>query len=91
MSRVRRIGPTAHYTGYVWQRLGMPHAELFSTKTGAVLYLGFFALGEWRRSGLEEEQSDHTHMQRNRDQKAGAVLFVQGACLSHRSAFAMAG
>lgn len=42
-----RIGPTAHYTGYVWRRLKLPHADLFSTRTGAVLYWGFFALGEW--------------------------------------------
>jgi O-methyltransferase involved in polyketide biosynthesis len=42
-----RIGPTAHYTAYVWRRLGLPHAELFATRTGAVLYWGFFALGEW--------------------------------------------
>ncbi len=42
-----RIGPTAHYTGYVWKRLGLPHADLFATRTGAVLYWGFFALGEW--------------------------------------------
>lgn len=42
-----RIGPTAHYTAYVWRRLGLPHADLFSTRTGAVLYWGFFALGEW--------------------------------------------
>ncbi|MEM7156474.1 MAG: class I SAM-dependent methyltransferase [Myxococcota bacterium] len=42
-----RIGPTAHYTAYVWHRLGLPHAEHFSTRQGAVLYWGFFALGEW--------------------------------------------
>lgn len=43
----QRIGPTAHYTAYVWRRLGLPHAELFATRTGAILYWGFFALGEW--------------------------------------------
>ncbi len=42
-----RIGPTAHYTAYVWRRLGLPHAEHFSTRRGAALYWGFFALGEW--------------------------------------------
>lgn len=42
-----RIGPTAHYTAYVWRRAGLPHAEHFSTRQGAVLYWGFFALGEW--------------------------------------------
>jgi len=42
-----RIGPTAHYTAYVWKRLGLPQADLFATPTGAILYWGFFALGEW--------------------------------------------
>ena len=42
-----KIGLTAHYTGYVWQRLDLPYAELFATPTGAVLYWGFFGLGEW--------------------------------------------
>ena len=42
-----RIGPTAHYTAYVWHRLGLPYAELFSTRTGAALYWSFFAAGEW--------------------------------------------
>jgi O-methyltransferase involved in polyketide biosynthesis len=31
----------------VWRRLGLPHADLFATPTGAVLYWGFFAIGEW--------------------------------------------
>jgi len=42
-----RIGPTAHYTAYVWQRAGFDHAALFSTWQGAALYWGFFVLGEW--------------------------------------------
>ena len=42
-----RIGPTAHYTAYVWYRLGMPHAELFATPTGRALFSGFRAMGEW--------------------------------------------
>lgn len=42
-----RIGPTAHYTAYVWARLGLPYADLFATRTGALLYWGFFAVGEW--------------------------------------------
>jgi O-methyltransferase involved in polyketide biosynthesis len=42
-----RIGPTAHYTAYVWRRAGLPHAEHFATGQGAVLYWGLFALGEW--------------------------------------------
>lgn len=42
-----RIGPTAHYTAYAWKQLRLPHAELFATRTGAALYWGFFAAGEW--------------------------------------------
>lgn len=45
--QAERIGPTAHYTAYVWRRLGLPHAEHLATRQGAVLYWGFFALGEW--------------------------------------------
>jgi O-methyltransferase involved in polyketide biosynthesis len=44
---VERIGPTAHYTAYVWRRAGLPYAEHFATLEGAVLYWSFFALGEW--------------------------------------------
>lgn len=42
-----RIGPTAHYTAYVWRWAGFEGADLFSTWQGAALYWGFFALGEW--------------------------------------------
>lgn len=42
-----RIGPTAHYTAYVWRRMGLPYAEHLATPTGAALYWGFLALGEW--------------------------------------------
>lgn len=42
-----RIGPTAHYTAYVWRAAGFERAELFSTWQGAALYWGFFVAGEW--------------------------------------------
>jgi O-methyltransferase involved in polyketide biosynthesis len=42
-----RIGPTAHYTAYVWRRLGIPYADVFATRRGAVLYWGFLLAGEW--------------------------------------------
>lgn len=42
-----KIGPTAHYTAYVWQRLGLPYARELSTTTGALMYWGIFAAGEW--------------------------------------------
>lgn len=32
-----RIGPTAHYTGYVWTRNGLSHPEL-ETREGHVLF-----------------------------------------------------
>ncbi|MGE0788123.1 MAG: class I SAM-dependent methyltransferase [Sandaracinaceae bacterium] len=41
-----KIGPTAHYTAYVWHRLGMPHAELFRTSLGRAAYYGFRLAGE---------------------------------------------
>lgn len=41
-----RIGPTAHYTAYVWHRLGMPHGELFATPLGRALFWGFRLGGE---------------------------------------------
>lgn len=46
-ARHDRIGPTAHYTAYVWKRAGLPHADLLVTPQGAALYWGFFAAGEW--------------------------------------------
>jgi O-methyltransferase involved in polyketide biosynthesis len=45
--RDAKIGPTAHYTAYVWKRLGMPHAELFATARGARLFWSFRLAGEW--------------------------------------------
>jgi O-methyltransferase involved in polyketide biosynthesis len=45
--RDAKIGPTAHYTAYVWKRLGLPHAELFATRQGARLFWSFRLAGEW--------------------------------------------
>jgi O-methyltransferase involved in polyketide biosynthesis len=42
-----RIAPTAHYTAYVWHRLGLPYADLFVTPRGRRLYWSFRAAGEW--------------------------------------------
>ncbi|MCA9608890.1 MAG: class I SAM-dependent methyltransferase [Myxococcales bacterium] len=41
-----KIGPTAHYTAYVWHRLGFPHADRFVTPLGRALFWGFRAAGE---------------------------------------------
>lgn len=45
--RDTKIGPTAHYTAYVWYRLRMPHAEYFATRTGRRLFWAFRLAGEW--------------------------------------------
>lgn len=45
--RDARIAPTAHYTAYVWHRLGLPHAELFATDEGRRLFWSFRFAGEW--------------------------------------------
>lgn len=45
--RDARIAPTAHYTAYVWHRLGLPHAELFATDEGRRLFWSFRLAGEW--------------------------------------------
>lgn len=42
-----RIGPTAHYTAYVWHRLGYPYSELFVTETGRRLFWAFRLSAEW--------------------------------------------
>lgn len=57
-----KIGLTAHYTGYVWKRLGLPYAERFATSTGAVLYWGFFGLGEWTTRVLPGVPSMRTYL-----------------------------
>ena len=42
-----RIAPTAHYTAYIWHRLGLPYAELFVTPEGRRLFWTFRLAGEW--------------------------------------------
>ncbi len=45
-SRDDKIAPTAHYTAYVWHRLGFPNADLFVTPLGRSLFWGFRFAGE---------------------------------------------
>ncbi len=45
--RDAKIAPTAHYTAYVWRRLGLPWSELFATTKGAALFWAFRLSGEW--------------------------------------------
>jgi O-methyltransferase involved in polyketide biosynthesis len=40
------IAPTAHYTAYVWKHLGLPYADLFATRRGALMFWGFRVAGE---------------------------------------------
>jgi len=42
----RKIAPTAHYTAYVWHRLGFEHAELFVTPLGRAMFWSFRFAGE---------------------------------------------
>lgn len=61
------IGPTGHYTAYVWHRLGLPYAELFKTRKGAALYWGGRAAGEWltefsRRMPAMWQYLGHRHL-----------------------------
>jgi O-methyltransferase involved in polyketide biosynthesis len=42
-----RIAPTAHYTAYVWHRLGLPYAHLFATPLGRRLFWSLRASAEW--------------------------------------------
>ncbi|MCB9598226.1 MAG: class I SAM-dependent methyltransferase [Sandaracinaceae bacterium] len=41
-----KIAPTAHYTAYVWHRLGFPNASLFVTPLGRAMFWGFRFAGE---------------------------------------------
>lgn len=52
LGRDERIGPTAHYTAYVWYRLGFPYAGWFVTRRGRALFWGFRVLGETPLSGV---------------------------------------
>ncbi|HET6585698.1 MAG TPA: class I SAM-dependent methyltransferase [Nannocystaceae bacterium] len=58
----QKIALTAHYTAHVWKRLALPHAELYATATGATLYWGFFALGEWTTRVLPDVPSMRTYL-----------------------------
>lgn len=52
LDRDVRIAPTAHYTAWVWYRLGLPHAELFATERGRRLFWTFRLAGEWLAMAL---------------------------------------
>jgi O-methyltransferase involved in polyketide biosynthesis len=87
-----KIGLTAHYTGYVWKRLGLPYAELFATPTGAALYWGFFGLGEWTTRLLPGVPSMRTYLAYRHllmdavvDELAPGCIVELGAGLSQRA------
>lgn len=61
----QRISPTAHYTGYTWHRLGLPHSALFTTPTGRALHAAY----RWvldAPTNLRGQQSVLTRTLRNR-------------------------
>lgn len=87
-----RIGPTAHYTAYVWRRLGLPNAEHFATGQGAALYWGFFVLGEWMTrlspaipSMREYLEARHRLIDRVVDRLQPGLLVELGAGLTPRA------
>ncbi|MEZ4220117.1 MAG: class I SAM-dependent methyltransferase [Polyangiaceae bacterium] len=90
-ARDQKIGPTAHYTAFVWHRLGMPYAEHFATRRGRVLFWSFRLAGEWvatllpRHPTMEQylEIRHRTLEQVLRDAKPDRVVEL-GAGLSRR-------
>lgn len=75
------IGPTAHYTAYVWKRLGLPHAELFATRQGAALYWAFFLAGEWTTRVLPGVPSMRTYLEYRHRLIDAEVEALQPDCL----------
>ena len=61
--RDSKIGPTAHYTAYVWHRLGMPHAEHFATAKGRGLFWSFRLAGEWIALALPTHPSMEQYLE----------------------------
>ena len=41
-----KIAPTAHYTAYVWHRLGFPNSQIFVTSLGRTMFWSFRFAGE---------------------------------------------
>lgn len=76
-----RIGPTAHYTAYVWHRLGLPYAKHFATRQGAVLYWGFFALGEWTTRVLPAVPSMREYLEYRHRLIDAAVQRLRPGCV----------
>ncbi len=89
--RDTKIGPTAHYTAYVWHRLGMPHAEHFATAKGRGLFWSFRLAGEWIALALPTHPSMEQYLEM-RHRALEKVLFDEqpdcvvelGAGLSRR-------
>ncbi|MEM9458194.1 MAG: class I SAM-dependent methyltransferase [Myxococcota bacterium] len=76
-----RIGPTAHYTAYIWHRLGLPYAEYFATRRGAALYWGLLALGEWVTRLLPAVPSMRQHLEARHRLIDAVVLRLRPGCV----------
>lgn len=90
--RHEAIGPTAHYTAYVWKQLRLPHAEHFATRRGRALYWTFFGAGEWMtrlspRIPSMAQYLEYRHRLLDAEAEAsGADILVElGAGLTRRS------
>lgn len=88
---LEKIGPTAHYTAYVWHRLGLPHAEHFATRKGAALFWSFRVAGEWVAAALPNVPSmpqylaqRHLAIEHGLTEFAPDVIVELGAGLSRR-------
>lgn len=42
-----KISPTAHYTAYIWKRLGLPYSSIYATPRGARMFWSLRILVEW--------------------------------------------
>lgn len=90
-ARDQRIAPTAHYTAYVWHRLGLPHAEIFATPTGKRLFWLFRLAGEWGAAAhptlpsmVQYLELRHRAIEHALDEHAPDAIVELGAGLSRR-------
>lgn len=90
MTDSSKIAPTAHYTAYAWHRLGLPHAELFTTSLGARLHRLFGVielperLGGRRSRLLRTLDNRHALIEQALEELRPDVIVEIGAGLSRR-------
>jgi O-methyltransferase involved in polyketide biosynthesis len=90
-TRDEKIAPTAHYTAYVWSRLGLPYAEHFATRKGAAVFWATRFSGEWLTelvprlpSMTQYLELRHRLIERALDEHAPDRIVEIGAGLSRR-------